>query len=57
MTTRAEQTVLHCYEDIMTMRADGPTDFEMETVQVFPCAGTDYEISFAGGSARIGRRE
>ena len=57
VTTRAEQTVLHCYGDITALRADGPTDFEMETVQVFPCAGTDYEVSFAGGWARIGRRE
>lgn len=57
VTTRAEQTVLHCGRDLMTRRVDGPTDFERESRHVFPCAGVDYVVDFRGGRASIERHE
>ncbi len=57
VTTRAEQTVLHCAGDITARHAEGPTDFDLESRHVFPCAGVEYAVDFSGGWARIERGE
>ena len=55
VTGRDKVTVEHCSDDVMSLRLDGPDDFELESRYRFECTGAVYLADFAGGAFTLTR--